>query len=102
MLDYDAYRDTLPFFVTPRDENRHVLTVRLTKLLMDQDLELSSFLFYSPSDGDAYWRPSVSYKITDDWEVSAGGNVFFGESDHTFFGQFQNNSNVYAGLRYSF
>lgn len=102
MLDYDAYRDTLPFFITPRDENRHVLTVRLTKLLMDQDLELSSFLFYSPSDGDAYWRPSVSYKITDDWEISAGGNVFFGESDHTFFGQFQNNSNVYAGLRYSF
>ena len=48
MLDYDAYRDTLPFFITPRDENRHVLTMRLTKLLMDQDLELSSFLFLQP------------------------------------------------------
>lgn len=102
LLDYDAYRDTLPFFVKPRDEDRHVLTVRLTKLLMDQDLTLSSFLFYSPSDGDAYWRPSVAYKIADDWEVSAGGNLFFGEADHTFFGQFQDNSNVYAGLRFSF
>ncbi len=102
MMDYDAYRDTLPFFVTPRDEDRHVLTLRLTKLLMDQDLSLSSFLFYSPSDGDAYWRPLISYKLTDDWEVSAGGNLFFGEADHTFFGQFQNNSNVYAGLRFSF
>lgn len=102
MLDYDDYRDTLPFFLTPRDEDRHVLTLRLTKLLMDQDLTLSSFLFYSPSDGDAYWRPSISYKITDDWEVNAGGNLFFGEADHTFFGQFQNNSNLYAGVRYSF
>jgi hypothetical protein len=102
MMDYDAYRDTLPFFVEPRDENRHVVTFRLTKLLMDQDLTLSSFLFYSPSDGDAYWRPTVSYKVTDNWELSAGGNLFFGEADHTFFGQFQNNSNIYAGARFSF
>lgn len=102
MLDYDEYRDTLPSFIEPRDENRHVLTLRLTKLLMEQDLTLSSFVFYSPSDGDGYWRPSAALNVTDDWALTAGGNVFFGEADHTFFGQFQNNSNIYASVRYTF
>jgi hypothetical protein len=32
----------------------------------------------------------------------AGGNIFAGEEDHTFFGQFAENSNVYGAVRYSF
>jgi len=31
-----------------------------------------------------------------------GANVFLGRRDHTFFGQFEHDSNVYAGVRYSF
>ena len=42
------------------------------------------------------------YKVTDQWEVSAGGNVFFGERPHSFFGQFANDSNVFVGVRRSF
>jgi len=34
--------------------------------------------------------------------VEAGANVFLGESDTSFFGQFEDNSNVYAGARYAF
>lgn len=102
MMDYDAYRNTLPFFVEPQREDRHVVTLRLTKLLLNQDLTLSGFIFYSPSDNDAYIRPNVKYKITDNWEVSGGANVFAGEDDHTFFGQFEKNTNVYAAVRYAF
>lgn len=102
MMDYGSYRDTLPAFIDSRDENRHVFTMRITKLLMNQDLTLSSFLFFSPSDSDGYWRPRVSYKINDSWEVSAGGNLFFGRNDYTFYAQFEDNSNVYMSARYSF
>ncbi len=102
MLDYAAYRSTLPSSIEPRDEDRHVLSVRLTKLLLNQNLTLSSFLFFSPSDKDGYWRPSVAYKVNDNWELVAGGNLFFGEDDHTFYAQFEDNSNVYVSTRYSF
>ncbi|MCP4642301.1 MAG: hypothetical protein GY851_17785, partial [bacterium] len=60
MMNHDAYEDSILFLVMPkRDENRHVVTVRLTKLLMNQNLMLSLFTYYSPSDQDAYVRPKA-------------------------------------------
>ncbi|MBW2029063.1 MAG: hypothetical protein JRJ31_08305 [Deltaproteobacteria bacterium] len=79
-----------------------MMTVRLTKLLMNQNLTLSLFAFYSPSDSDACLRPKVHYKVTDHWSAEAGGNWFLGSSDQTFFGQFEDNSNVYSAIRYGF
>jgi hypothetical protein len=102
MLDHEAYLRTLPMGSPGTDENRHVLTVRFTHLLMNQNLILSFFTFYSPSDEDAYLRPKVHYKVTDAWSAEVGGNVFVGKEDHTFFGQFEKNSNVFTGVRYSF
>jgi len=102
MQDYSAYEAQLPAGAKARDKNRHLLTLRLTKLLLNQDLTLSLFTFYSPSDEDIYLRPKVSYEINDDWTVESGGNLFFGEHRHTFFGQFEDNSNWYLSLRYSF
>ncbi len=102
MLDHDEYRATSPEGITPADEDRHLLTLRLTRQLMNQNLTLSLFTFYSPSDSDGYVRPMVSYKATDNWRLTAGGNIFAGNNNHTFFGQFEDNSNIYAGARYSF
>ena len=102
LMDYRAYRNTRIFLVPPRDEDRHLFTVRLTKLLLNQTLTMSLFAYYSPTDNDAYLRPNARYKVNDNWIVECGGNVFLGESDTTFFGQFENNSNVYASVRYSF
>jgi hypothetical protein len=102
MMEYDSYYETFPYPDTARDEFRHVLTLRLTQMLMNQDLMLSLFTFYSPSDNDAYLRPIVTYTINDHWKVTANGNFFIGEDDHTFFGQLKNNSNVNLGIRYSF
>ncbi|MCF8109628.1 MAG: hypothetical protein K9J81_11630, partial [Desulfohalobiaceae bacterium] len=69
---------------------------------LNQDLTLSLFTFYSPSDDDIYLRPRVSYEINDAWTVESGGNLFFGEHRYTFFGQFEDNSNWYLSLRYAF
>jgi hypothetical protein len=101
-MNYDDYRRTLPPIMPADDPCRHVTTVRLTKLLMNQNLKLSLFAYYSPSDSDAYLRPLIEYKITDHWTTQLGGNVFIGNEDHTFFGQFARNSNIYASLRYGF
>ncbi|MDZ8118128.1 DUF1302 family protein [Pontiella agarivorans] len=95
MQDYGGYSGT-------RDEFRHVLTLRLTKMAMNQNLMLSLFTFYSPSDQDTYIRPNATYTISDHWQASAYANVFLGEHDYTFFGQLQDNSNLGLSLRYSF
>jgi len=102
MMDHGAYRRTLPFMMGPKDRDRHVFTVRLTKLLRSQTVIASLFAYYSPSDGDGYVRPNLTYKASDAWRLEVGGNVFLGESDGTFFGQFKNNSNAYAAVRYGF
>lgn len=102
LQDYDAYVSNMPLGVSKRDEHRHLTTLRLTQLLMNQNMRLSLFTFYSPSDNDAYLRSNISYKFDDHWTASIGGNIFLGEEQHTFFGQFEDNSNIYASLRYGF
>lgn len=101
MLDFSAYKTNLPSGPA-RDRDRHVTTLRLTKLLMNQNLRCSLFTYYCPSDKDVYVRPNVNYKVSDNLAVEAGGNIFFGDYPNTFFGQFHDNTNLYLGLRYSF
>lgn len=98
MLDHSAYLGNLPGG-EPRDENRYVVTTRITKLLKSQTLIPSIFAYYSPTDRDGYLRPKVLWKRSDHLAFEFGANIFFGREDHTFFGQFQNNSNVYASMR---
>ena len=101
MLDYSQYKSNLTSGPA-RDRNRHLITLRLTKLLMNQNLRCSLFTFFSPSDKDVHMRPNINYKLNDNLALEIGGNIFFGDYPNTFFGQFRNNTNVYAALRYSF
>jgi hypothetical protein len=69
---------------------------------MRQDLRLGLFVYYSPSDEDGYIRLNARYRLDDAWVVDAGANGFFGNQEQTFFGQLENNSNLYLGVRYNF
>ncbi|GAB6905080.1 conserved exported hypothetical protein [Desulfosarcina cetonica] len=100
LLDYGAYEESLSG-IPARDAFRHVITLQITQLLMNQTLALSLSGYYSPSDKDTYLRPKISYDFTDSIILETGANIFMGEVDHTFFGQFENNTNVYAAVRYS-
>lgn len=102
MQDYDDYRKNLPLGSDEKDRARHVITVRLTKQALSQNLQLSLFAYWSPSDHDGYLRPTLKYKMTDALSLYLGANIFVGEESHTFFGQFEDNSNLYLGVRYSF
>lgn len=100
-LKYGAYRE-LHGGAPVRDRFRHVITLQLTKLMMNQNLKLSLSGYYSPSDNDAYLRPHVQYKYSDRVTLEAGANVFAGECSQTFFAQFNDNTNIYTAVRYSF
>lgn len=101
MDDYADYRRTLPTGSVDRDRDRHVVTLRLSRQAFNQNLLLSLFTYWSPSDHDGYIRPSLKYKASDAVSVYVGANLFFGQRSDTFFGQFDKNNNVYVGIRYS-
>ena len=102
MLDHDIYAAGLYPGMVEMDEVYHMITSRLTKLLMMETLTLSAFGFYSPSEEDFYGRFSVSYKYTDALTLTAGANIFEGNDDYTDFGRFQKNDNVYLKMTYGY
>lgn len=102
MLDHEEYENSLPPGFYSRDESRNWVTLDLTHELMPQNqLLLSLFTFYSLSRQDVYCQPKITYHYTDNWRFQIGGNIFFGDRE-AFFGQFEENSNIYAAVRYSF
>jgi hypothetical protein len=84
------------------DRNRVWLTLRYTGMFLQQNLILSLFTFYSPTEQDSCWRPKVTYKLSDEVQLTGGAHVFAGGENDTCFGQFEDNTNVYARVRYSF
>ncbi len=103
ITNYDKYEaGQIAMGAYVRDEWRHLLTTRMTKLLNSELVKLSGFLFYSPTDEDAYARASVEYKYTDEVTITLGGNFFEGKHPATDFGQFQYNDNVYLKVTYGF
>ncbi len=102
MSDYRNYKANLPVSFPRQDEFRYLLTLRATQLLKYQTWKLSFFGFYSPSDNDFYLIPEVQYKFSDRLWLSLGANLFGGEKNTTFFGQFNKNDNLSATLRYEF
>ncbi len=83
-------------------QNRRLITNRLTYQAMQDKLRWSLFMFYSPTDEDSYWRPSLSYRYSDQWQFNIGANLFVGQKEHTFFGQFEDANNIYIRIRYQF
>lgn len=100
-LDYDALTASSPSPYNP-DQYRHLYTTRLSYRMWQDNLTLSLFAFYSPSDQDHFIRPTVNYRFDDNLSMAVGANLYSGEQQHTFFGQFEDASNLYARVRYAF
>lgn len=102
MEEYSRFVNSLPAG-SPRDEEyRDYITLRLTQFLRYQTIRLSLFAFLSPSDEDYYVIPEIKYNISDEMWLAAGGNIFGGRRETTFFGQLEKNDNIYVTLRYEF
>ncbi len=101
MLDHDKYVASQMGGAT-EDELRSLITSRLTKTLKLETIVLSSFIFYSPSDEDVYYRFNVDWKYSDNMTLTLGGNLFDGTSGATEFGAFMLNDNLYGKVTYGF
>ncbi len=101
MLDYDAYRRTLPEGFPRRDDLRTVATLRFTQFHLHQTLRLGLFAFWGLSEGDGYLIPSARYAFSDALWVEVGANLFVGDRDGQF-GALGDNDNIYATLRHAF
>lgn len=103
MFDHDSYEaGQVLMGAYIRDEVKHLITSRITKLLVDETLNLSGFVFYSPSEEDLYIRLNAEYKYTDELTLAIGANIFDGKNEATDFGQFQKNDNSYLKVTYGF
>ena len=99
---YTALIANSPYPATEVQQNRDLVTVRLSWKLWQDNLTLSLFSYYSPSDRDQYWRPDMSYRFSDAITLAAGANIFSGRDQHTFFGQLEDNSNAWFRVTYNF
>ena len=96
----NAYEQALPTGMIAQDKNYEMVTLRLTQMLMQQTLTLSFFTFYSPNEKDYYTRVNIFYKPDDHWLYHVGINKFGGQNKYTRWAQYQENSSVFAGVRY--
>lgn len=101
MQDHDAYRASLAPEAQPRDEVRHVTTLRYTQQLAYQTWQLSFFVFLGLSEADYLVIPEVRRKLTEDLWVALGADVFGGGREDLF-GALDANDNVYVTARYGF
>ncbi|KAA3616399.1 MAG: hypothetical protein DWQ05_11740 [Calditrichaeota bacterium] len=101
-----------------KDEMRHLVTLRLTKKMMNETLWLTWFSYFSPSDQDYFFRPRLSYEYSDQIRFVVTANILgaYGDNDddknlkdnifpdyhNTMFGQFKDDSNINFTARYIF
>lgn len=102
MHDYSEYEKTLPPGFPKEEKIMQLASMRLTYLLLHQNLRLSWFSFWSPSDEDYLLNPEVRYNFSDHVWGAAGANIFGGKKDTTQFGSLGSNDNVYVQVRYEF
>jgi len=102
MMNFDAYERTLANISTPRKKYRDIVTLRFTRYLKHQSWTLSLFAFYSPAEQDYLLQPRIDYRVSDRFSTTFGANLFGGEKQTGFFGQFDRNDNLYLTLRYDF
>ncbi len=102
-LNYQAYLDNSNQAKnTLVAKNNNLFTVRLRYSTLQDKLIWSLFSFYSPTNNDAYIKPSITYRANDSWSYSLGANIFQGKNNSTFFGQLEKNSNAWFRARYQF
>ena len=102
MLRYSRYETSLPAGYAKENKLYQLTTLRITQMLLHQNLALSFFMFYSPSDNDYLLQPLVSYKFSDNITAMLGANVFRGQQDWTTFARFEKNNNMYLSVRFDF
>jgi len=83
------------------DHVKHGFAVRLSKTWLNETLvtEISSIV--SPARAEFVLRPKVKYAVTDHLKLTAGADIFRGETP-SFFGRLRDTSTAYVEARWDF
>jgi hypothetical protein len=81
-------------------ENEPLVTLNISKKLLNQTLTLSNMIYYEPDDGEFFNRAKAEYEIADGFFASAGVDVFSGGDGQ--FGVYRDNTQVWFKLKYNF
>jgi hypothetical protein len=101
-LDYDEYEKTRIAGLPKGPEFSDLVSLRLTYLIMRQNMRLQWFSFWSTTERDFLLNPEVKYNFSDHVWAAVGANIFGGACDTTRFGSMEENDNVYIQARYEF
>ncbi len=93
ILNYDDY------ILNEKTENTMTFLARYDFLRETLHLELFSYI--GLTNEDALIRPKLTYDFNDSFSILLGSNIFVGDSNGRF-GQYSDNSMIYAKLKYSF
>ena len=69
--------------------------------MLRETLHLELFSYIGLTNNDALIRPKVTYDFDDSFSILLGGNIFVGDREGQF-GQYQDNSMIYAKIKYNF
>ena len=69
--------------------------------MLRETLHLELFSYIGLTNNDALIRPKITYDFDDSFNILIGGNIFVGDRDGQF-GQYQDNSMIYAKIKYNF
>jgi len=102
MHDYSEYERTRIGSFPKKPKYRDLTSLRLTYLLLHQNMRLQWFSFWSPADRDYLFNPEARYNFSDNLWAALGANIFGGQEDTTQFRSLDLNDNLYMQARYEF
>ncbi len=92
VFDYDSEVGT--------EEHDLLATLKISKLLLRQTLELSAMGYMGINEPNGFLRAYIDYAVSDAFHVRAGGDAFLGTKSS--FGQYDNNDDVFVKAKVSF
>lgn len=83
------------------DEVKHAIAVRVSRAWLHETLRAEMAAIVSPTRGDYALRAKIAYAFTDHVKVTAGADVFGGET-RSVFGRLRETSTGYLEVRWDF
>jgi hypothetical protein len=93
IMDYDD--------LLKSDKVQSTMTFRAQYNLLRETLHLELFSYIGLTNEDALIRPKITYDFDDSFSVLLGSNIFVGNENGRF-GQYHDNSMIYAKIKYNF
>lgn len=91
--------DYAPGIMTKETQNTMTFLARAD--LLRETLHLELFSYIGLTNEDALIRPKITYDYDDSFSVLFGANIFVGDEAGRF-GQYKDNSMIYAKIKYNF